>query len=149
MIFWIETLLLLFHQCFIISAIVTLNICFTYNFFSHQKCIIWDKSFFIDCKIIFRVLSLVFLFIVRLRFPLHKSIANVIGSLYNVEIVKLIPRFEKLNIKIRKNEADLDFFLQSCQQKHLIPKFVNFKVASSSLRFSRTYKQYLRQLLKQ
>ena len=46
----------------------------------------------------------------RLRFPSDKLIANVIGSLYNVEIVKLIPRFEKLNIKIRKNEADLDFF---------------------------------------
>ena len=49
---------------------------------------------------------------------------------------------------MRKNEADLDF-LQSCQQNNLIPKFLNFKVASSSLRFSRTYKQCQRQLLKQ
>ena len=49
---------------------------------------------------------------------------------------------------MQKNEADLDF-LQSCQQNNLIPKFLNFKVASSSLRFSRTYKQCQRQLLKQ
>ena len=38
---------------------------------------------------------------------------------------------------------------ESCQQNNLIPKFLNFKVASSSLRFSRTYKQCQQQLLKQ
>ena len=97
---------------------------------------------------IIRVLSLVLLFIVRLRFQSGKSIASVIQSRYNDEIVKQIRRFEKLDFKIRKNEADLDF-LQSCQQNNLIPKFLNFKVASSSLQFSRTYKQCLKQLLKQ
>ena len=86
---------------------------------------------------IIRVLSLVFLFILRLRFPSDKSIANVVGSCYNDKIVKLTRRFEQLDFKIRKNEADLDF-LQLCQQNNLIPKFLNFKVASSSLRFSRT-----------
>ena len=45
---------------------------------------------------IIRVLSLVFLFIVRLRFPSDKSIVNVIRSRYNDEIVKQIRRFEKL-----------------------------------------------------
>ena len=74
----------------------------------------------------------------QLRFPSDESIANVIRSRYNDEIVKQIPRFEKLDFKIRKNEADLDF-LQFCQQNDLILKFLNFKVASSSLRFSRTY----------
>ena len=97
---------------------------------------------------IIRVLSLVFLFIVRLRFRSGKSIASVIRSRYNNEIVKQIRGFEKLDFKIRKNEADLDF-LQSCQQNNLIPKFLNFKVASSSLQFSRTYKQCQKQLLKQ
>ena len=38
--------------------------------------------------------------------------------------------------------------MQSCQQNNVVPKFLNFKVASSSLRFSRTYKQCQRQLLK-
>ena len=74
--------------------------------------------------------------------------ANVIRSRYNDEIVKQVRRFEKLDFKIRKNEANLDF-LQSCQQNNLIPKFLNFKVASSSLRFPRTYKQCQKQLLKQ
>ena len=74
--------------------------------------------------------------------------ASVIRSHYNYEIVKQIRRFVKLDFKIQKNEADLDF-LQSCQQNNLIPKFLNFKVASSSLQFSRMYKQCQRQLLKQ
>ena len=78
---------------------------------------------------IIRVLSLVFLFIVRLRFPSKKSIANVIRSGYNGVIVKQIRRFEKLDFKIQKNEADLDF-LQPFQQNNLIPKFPHFKVAS-------------------
>ena len=72
---------------------------------------------------IIRVLSLVFLFIVRLRFPLNKSVANVIRSRYNDEIAKQIRRFEKLDLKIPKNEADLDF-LQSCQKNNLIPSFL-------------------------
>ena len=91
---------------------------------------------------------MIFLVIVRLRFPSDKRIANVIQSRYNDKIVKQIHRFEKLDFKICKNEADLDF-LQSCQQSNLIPKFLNFKVACSSLRFSRMYKQSQKQLLKQ
>ena len=62
---------------------------------------------------IIRVLSLVFLSIVRLRFPSDKSITNVIRFRYNDKIVKQIHRFEKLDFKIQKNKADLDF-LQSC-----------------------------------
>ena len=84
----------------------------------------------------------------RLRFPSDKSIANVIWSCYNDEIVKQIHRFEKLDFKIWKNEADLDF-LQSCERNNLIPKVLNLKVASSSLCFSRKYEQCQRQLLKQ
>ena len=58
---------------------------------------------------IIRVLSLVFLFIVRLRFPSDKLIANVIRSRYNDEIVKQIRPFEQLDFEIGKNEAGLDF----------------------------------------
>ena len=57
-------------------------------------------------------------------------------------------KFEKLDFKIRKNEADLQF-LQSCHQEGLTPKFFNFKLASSSLKHSRTYKQCQLMLLKE
>ena len=48
----------------------------------------------------------------RLRFPSDNSIASVIRSRYNDEIVKQIRRFEKLDFKIRKNEVDLDIFIK-------------------------------------
>ena len=54
---------------------------------------------------IVRVLSLVFLFIVRLRFPSEKSVAEVIRKRYNDNIVKQIRKFEKLDYKIRKNQV--------------------------------------------
>ena len=96
---------------------------------------------------IVRVLSLVFLFIVRLRYPSEKSVAEVIRKRYNDNIVKQISKFEKLDYKIRKNEADLEF-LTSFQHNQLTPKFLNFKVASSNLPYSKTYRQCQGHLLK-
>ena len=55
---------------------------------------------------------------------------------------------KKLDYKIRKNEADLELFT-SCQHNQLKPKFLNFKVASSDLHYSKTCGQCQRQLLKQ
>ena len=71
---------------------------------------------------IVRVLSLVFLFIVHLKFPSQKSVAEVIRKRYNDDIVKQICKFEKLDYKIRKNEADLEF-LTSCQHNQLTANF--------------------------
>ena len=96
---------------------------------------------------IIRVLSLLFLFILRLRFPSEESVAEVIRERYNDNIVKQIRKFEKLDYKIRKNEAYLEF-LTSFQHNQLTPKFLNFKVASSNLPYSKTYRQCQRQLLK-
>ena len=65
----------------------------------------------------------------------------------NDNTVKQICKFEKLDYKIRKNEADLEF-LTSCQHNQLAPKFLNFRVASSNLHYSKTYRQCQRHLLK-
>ena len=86
--------------------------------------------------------------IVRLRFLSEKSVAENICKRYNDNIVKQIRKCEKLDYKIRKNEADLEF-LKSSQDNQLTPKFLNFKVASSNLCYSKTNRQYQRQLLKQ
>ena len=55
---------------------------------------------------------------------------------------------KKLDYKIRKDKADLEL-LTSCQHNQLTPKFLNFKVGSSNLSYSKTYRQCQRQLLKQ
>ena len=99
-------------------------------------------------KMIVRVFSLVFLFLLKLRFPTNKSVAEIIRKRYGSDAVKWLRKFEKLDFKIRKNEADLQF-LQSCHQEGLTPKFLNFKLASSSLKHSRTYKQCQLMLLKE
>ena len=50
--------------------------------------------------------------------------------------VKCLHKFEKLDFKIRKNEANLKF-LQMYHQARLTPKFLNFKLANSSLKHSK------------
>ena len=86
---------------------------------------------------IVRVLALVFLFLLKLRFSANKSVAEIIRKRYGSEAVKCLCKFEKLDFQIRKSEADLQF-LQSCHQEGLTPKFLNFKLANSSLKHSRT-----------
>ena len=86
---------------------------------------------------IVRVLALVFLFLLKLRFPANKLVAEFIRKRYGVDAFKHLRKFEKLDFKIRKNEADLEF-LQMCHQDGLTPKFLNFKLANSSKTYKHT-----------
>ena len=97
---------------------------------------------------IVRVLALIFLFLLKLRFPANKSVAKIIRKRYGSDAVKWLRKFEKLDFKIRKNEVDLQF-LQSCHQEGLTHKFLNFKLANSSLKHSRTYKHCQLMFLKE
>ena len=97
---------------------------------------------------IVRVLALIFLFLLKLRISANKLVAEIIHKRYGSEAVKRFRKFEKLDFKIRKNEADFQF-LQSCHQEGLTPKFLNFKLANSSLKHSRTCKQHQSMLLKE
>ena len=90
---------------------------------------------------IVRVLALIFLFLLKLRISANKLVADIIRKRYGSEAVKRFRKFEKLDFKIRKNEADFQF-LQNCHQEGLKPKFLNFKLANSSLKDSRTCRQY-------
>ena len=58
---------------------------------------------------IMKVLTFVFLFLIRLRFNSRKSIAEIIGKSYGSDTVKQLQKFEKLNYKVRKNQSDLEF----------------------------------------
>ena len=84
----------------------------------------------------------------KLKFSANKSVAEIIRKRYGSEAVKWLRKFEKLDFKIRENESDLQFF-QSCHQERLTPKLLNFKLANSSLKHSRTYKQCQLMLLKE
>ena len=86
-----------------------------------------------------RVGTLVFLFLIRLRFPTSKSIPNIIKERYGREILKLIRKFEKVDFKVKK--ATLDFnFLYYCSNNNLIPTFLKFKLVNKTLANSDVYK---------
>ena len=55
---------------------------------------------------IVKVLGLVFLFIIRVRFPKGKSIADMIRSRYGEAFVRKIRKFEKSDFKLRKGHLD-------------------------------------------
>ena len=84
------------------------------------------------------VLTLVFLFITRIRFPTNKSIAEIITLRYGHETLLTIRKFEKVNFKRRKLELDLDF-VNKCYEQKLTPTFVRFRLPNKNLRNSRTY----------
>ena len=88
---------------------------------------------------LFRVFGLIFLFLIRLRFPPHKSIAQVIKNRYGEVVLKHLRKFEKNEFKKRKCELDLEFLL-TCQQSNVIPTFLKFRVANRNLHGSSTYR---------
>ena len=87
---------------------------------------------------ILKTLTLVFMFIIRLRFPKSSSLIEVIRKRYGEGVVKLVRAFEKCNFKCLKLQLDIDF-LVICQQHKVIPKFLQFRIANCNLRRTSTY----------
>ena len=85
-----------------------------------------------------KVISLALLFLVRLRFPVDKSIACVLRSRYGNTVVKDIRKFKKIDFALRKCKLDL-LFLETCLQNQIIPKFLNFRVSYLHLKTSLAY----------
>ena len=67
----------------------------------------------------FFVISLVFIFLTRLRFPSKLSIPEVLRKKYGDRILKLGRMFEKTDIKDKKAFLDLQF-LKICQDHNVI-----------------------------
>ena len=97
---------------------------------------------------IVRIIGLVFLFIIRIRFPKGKSIADIIRNRYGESFVKKIRRFEKCDFKLRKCHLDLRFLLD-CKKNGVIPKFLRFKLANRHLKNSHVYKKCQIRLLEE
>ena len=85
---------------------------------------------------IVKMFGLVFLLIIRVRFPKGKSIADIIRSRYGEAFVRKI------------GHLDLKFLLE-CKKNNLIPKFLQFKLASRHLHNSIVYKKCQIKLLEE
>ena len=88
--------------------------------------------------VMLKAISLVFLILVRLRFPVDKSIAYILRSRYGNMVVKDIRKFEKIDFALRKCKLDL-LFLEACSENQVIPKFLNFRISNLHLKTSHAY----------
>ena len=79
---------------------------------------------------IVKVLSLVFLFIIRIRFPKGKSMADIIRSRYGEDLVRKIHKFKKNDYKLRKGHMNLRFLLE-CKKKVLDTALSSYESFSS------------------
>ena len=75
-----------------------------------------------------KVAAIVFLFLIRLRFPHSKSLSQIIRRRYGDKIIKRLRKFEKIDYRLRKAELDLEFLVKS-RDSNVVPKFVynNYK----------------------
>ena len=92
------------------------------------------------------ILSLVLLFIIKLRFPRNKSIADVLTERYGRPVLTLYRCLERQDFRVRKVQCDLHF-LHCCQSQNLIPNFLKFKLANRQLQHSRSYRNCQRDFL--
>ena len=90
--------------------------------------------------------TLVFLFLIRLRFPAHKSLFQITRERYGPHTVGLLRKLEKNSRLLDKARLDEDF-LKRCLDQQVIPKFLRFKLYRQNLRNTQIYKEFQRQLL--
>ena len=93
-----------------------------------------------------RILSFIYMFLIRLRFPSGRSVANIVRKRYGDQILSKIRRFEKLDFRCRKTQLDITF-LDVCIDKDIMPNFVHFRTANNGLRNSESYNTCQRLLL--
>ena len=68
-------------------------------------------------KMILRICTLVLLFLARLRFPSLKSIPKIIKDCYGENLLKLVRKFERTDLRCRKAE------LENSSKNSLTPSF--------------------------
>ena len=85
-----------------------------------------------------RVVAIVLLFRIQLRFPLSKSMSQIISSRYGDTTIKRLRKLEKIDYSLRKAELDLEFLIR-CRDNNVKPRFLNFRSANDTLKSSLTY----------
>ena len=95
-----------------------------------------------------RVVCIVYLFLIRCRFPSNKSVAEIVRKRYGNDTLVQVRKLEKLNFRHGKTLLDISF-LEVCLENDLSPKFVSFRTANFHLKRTETYKECQRLLIQQ
>ena len=92
------------------------------------------------------VITLVISFLIKLRFPPHKSLNSILVERYDIDCLRVVRNLQDIDLKLRKNSEHLKFLIV-CQNNHITPKFLRFKLYNKNIRNGEDYKKYQRQLL--
>ena len=85
------------------------------------------------------ITSIVFTFILRLRFPRHTSFSVLLTKRYGTSCVKIYRNLENAYFRYHKTKLDLEF-LSKCKSYNILPKFLYFKVHNPYVKTSKTYR---------
>ena len=91
-------------------------------------------------------MHLVFLFILKLRFPASVPISHTIRGRYGPAVLTTYRRYETNYKKLEKAKLDLHF-LNACIRCECIPKFLKFKLYKHSLQNTSLYRSWQKKLL--
>ena len=92
------------------------------------------------------IVTYVFLFILKLRFPKSTPLTTTIVNRYGYPTLALFRKLENFLFKVEKTNLDIEF-LQACKTRGIIPKFLFFKVYNHKVTRTLTYKQFQHKLL--
>ena len=92
------------------------------------------------------VATLVFLFLIKLRFPKNRPISRIIQDRYGRPVFLNFRKYEKLNLKLEKLKCDLNFLFH-CKTFNVLPRFLHFKLYRKDLQSSQLYKSWQYKLL--
>ena len=88
-----------------------------------------------------RIITLALTFLIRLRFPPRLGFVQVLTNRYGPEALSLYRNLEKLDLKLKKTDLDLNFLL-TCKRHSVIPKFLYFKTYNHNIRSTDFYKAF-------
>ena len=94
----------------------------------------------------FRIITLVLTFLIKLRFPPKNRFVDTLKQRYDSTSLSLYRNLEKLDLKSKKLNLDLTF-LQICKRHGVIPKFLYFKTYNHNVSSTPFYKSFQFQLL--
>ena len=94
------------------------------------------------------VITLILLFIIKLRFRKGKSIVQILQQRYGKQVLTLFRECERVQFKLKKVKCDIDF-LELCLSNSVTPNFVNFKLYHKRLRNTSLYKSFQKKLLEE
>ena len=98
--------------------------------------------------VMLRAFTIVFLFIIRCRFPKLKSLSEIIRFRYGNHVLKRIRKYEKRDCRLRETHLDIPF-LSSCLDNDLCPVFLHYILSSKRLQNPESYRRSQHLLLQE